>query len=454
MATQRVTDILERAMMNNGMERSSIAAPAATNRFRDAMLVGAAIKDLPPPTPLVPPYLERDSIAALYGRSGSYKTFVALDWGMQLITSKWHLGDGSYTGIGRVLYALAEGAAGMGQRVSAWEEHHGKTISDAWRWLPLPLGLYKSSPKDVQDLLDAVVECEPDLIFVDTLSKNSVGAEENSNSDMSIVIDRMEDLRRATGATVCAVHHTGHDGKHMRGASALLGNVDTVVKCEGAEGRITLTVEKQRNMEDGQRFSLRTLKVGKSLVVVDAKDPGVEPDANDLLPSDEKALAALGKIIIAGGISSTIWMEATIEATGLSKSAFYRSVSKLLLLGLITNVGTKARPKYVCTDAVVEQTEPEPEPDGPMGVPRESHETATPNSPMSPPALVAGTVGPNEETNADETPADRCIPTDDEEVAGGEAATGGEVVDEARERAVDPEGPTATDTDDDGQATT
>jgi len=44
-----------------------------TNKFREALIFGAAIKDLPPPTWLIPGYLERDTTAMLYGPSGAYK---------------------------------------------------------------------------------------------------------------------------------------------------------------------------------------------------------------------------------------------------------------------------------------------------------------------------------------------------------------------------------------------
>jgi len=260
---------------------------------------------------------------------------------MQLTTSQWMI-DGKRTDKGRVLYVYGEGGSGLGRRVSAHEEHYGQPITDAFIWQPSSPDLYRATDADFAEVVKVAVDLKPDLIWFDTLAKNAVGAEENSARDMTIVVDRMEQLRRATGATVCAIHHTGKDlSAGMRGSNSLIGNVDTNVMCEGAGDRLTITVTKQKNGPKDTKTHFRMKKVGESLVVVDAVLGDAESD--ELLDSDRKALASLSEVEVPGGTTSTVWL----EVSELPKSTFYRCVKKLLDQKLVTNVGTETRPRYV-----------------------------------------------------------------------------------------------------------
>jgi hypothetical protein len=105
-----------------------------------------------------------------------------------------------------------------------------------------------------------------DLIVIDTLAQVTPGADENAAKDMGVLVKHCKGLSDAArGAAVMLIHHAGKDaGRGLRGSTLLLGAADTVLRVERmAAGRL-LTVEKQKDGEDGQRFSfeLEVVQIG------------------------------------------------------------------------------------------------------------------------------------------------------------------------------------------------
>jgi len=72
------------------------------------------------------------SLGSLYGPSGSYKSFLALDWACHVATGKdW---DGHKVKQGAVLYVAGEGGFGVTQRVRTWElQHQVETLNNLAR---------------------------------------------------------------------------------------------------------------------------------------------------------------------------------------------------------------------------------------------------------------------------------------------------------------------------------
>jgi hypothetical protein len=94
----------------------------------------------------------------------------------------------------------------------------------------------------------------------------SVGVEENSAKELGIVVDRIEDLRRATGSCVLVVHHTGHVGEHGRGSTSAKGALQSelhVSKKGDSAANIVVTVKtgKQKDDEEGPdvQFGLKVV---------------------------------------------------------------------------------------------------------------------------------------------------------------------------------------------------
>jgi len=102
---------------------------------------------------------------------------------------------------------------------------------------------------------EQIIGVRPGLIVVDTLARVALGADENSASDMGRVVAGFDMLKRETGATVLALHHSRKDGGAERGSSALRGAADVMIRCESVAGvtcgGVTLECAK---MKDGEAF--------------------------------------------------------------------------------------------------------------------------------------------------------------------------------------------------------
>jgi hypothetical protein len=286
--------------------------------YRDALIVGPDVKELPKPEPLIEGMLDRNSTTFLFGPSGCGKTFVALDWAMHVATNTWW--NGAYVEPGKVLYVVAEGVTGFGQRVEAWEKHHPCIAPAALMCLPMATNLFRPGPGGETAMEQLAAELEPELIVFDTLSKCWVGAEENSARDMGIVLDRLERVRRASGATILGLHHTGKD--ETRG---LRGSID-----------------KSKNHAGEGRADLRMIVSAESMVLVPSDRVD---DSDELTKADTQALEVLTEIAVDGGVAASVWLKSCEQPD----RTHYRARGRLLKAGLVHNVGTEKQPRYAVT---------------------------------------------------------------------------------------------------------
>ena len=202
----------------------------------------------PAPMPIVAGLLFRDTLAWMIGRSGSFKSFVALDIAAHVAADKPWAGRRVWGG--PVAYVVAEGAGGMSLRVRAWEEVNGP-ISD--QLVMLPRAVQITGP-EWPVLVEVLAEIRPVLVVIDTQARSTVGVKENDNAEMGAMIERLAWLKDATRACVLPVHHIGRQGEDARGASAIDGAQDTELKVSRKGGpkdlKATLTIDKQKDASD------------------------------------------------------------------------------------------------------------------------------------------------------------------------------------------------------------
>ncbi|MFC8862687.1 AAA family ATPase [[Kitasatospora] papulosa] len=229
------------------------------------LLDASSLDNMPALEPLVGDLLHLDTLARIIGPSGHMKSFVTIDIAGHVGTGmKWH---GQYVKQGTVVYLVAEGARGIRQRVRAWEKHYGLKMTGVL-FLPRPV---QARGPEWDTLIEAMRRLQPAMIVIDTQARVSVGVEENSNTELGIVIERMDDLRRATEACVLLIHHTGHIGEHGRGASAAKGALQSEMhvskKGENAKNIVvTMKVGKQKDSEEGN-----DLQFGLKVVTLDGE---------------------------------------------------------------------------------------------------------------------------------------------------------------------------------------
>ncbi|WP_405676742.1 AAA family ATPase [Streptomyces sp. NBC_01511] len=241
-------------------ERAAGRSGDPVDRMLAELLDASSLDNMPALEPLVGDLLHLDSLARIIGPSGHMKSFVTIDIAGHVGTGmKWH---GQHVKQGTVVYLVAEGARGIRKRVRAWEKHYGLKMDNVL-FLPRPV---QTRGDEWDTLIEAMRRLEPALIVIDTQARVSVGVEENSNTELGIVVERIEDLRRATAACVLVVHHTGHIGEHGRGASAAKGALQSElhVSKKGDNARnviVTMKVGKQKDDEQGAdlQFGLKVV---------------------------------------------------------------------------------------------------------------------------------------------------------------------------------------------------
>lgn len=204
-----------------------------------------------------------ESIGVMFGGSGTFKSFIAIDLALHVAHGLPWLGK--KTRQGKVLFVAAEGGSGLWRRIVAWHREHRLSYKDVHVYvLPvaLDLGVDSSRVQEAMGLLDV----RPDLVVIDTLSQTFAG-EENSAAEISGYLRELGLwFRNAWLASVLVVHHTGHQAtERPRGSSAIRSNVDFMFGVFRDEKEMLATVEcaKQKDGElfDPTTFSLKVVEL-------------------------------------------------------------------------------------------------------------------------------------------------------------------------------------------------
>lgn len=215
---------------------------------------------LPAPTWAIEGMFEKDSLVMIAGPPASYKSFMALDWMMCMVTGRNWLNR--HTMRAKVLYVLGEGKASLLKRMQTWMHYHQVTeaertgIVDNFRVaFDVPQMSMKSSIDNMLAQLQAE-QFSPDVIVVDTFARSFVGMDENSQKDTGLWIESADRLRQQ-GYTVIFLHHTAKNtefGLKYRGSTAIMGAMDTAMvmdKDYQNHARVVLKVTKQKDHDEG-----------------------------------------------------------------------------------------------------------------------------------------------------------------------------------------------------------
>lgn len=213
---------------------------------------------VPKPTPwLMEGWLVENTLAGLVAASGACKSFLAIDWACCVATgTPW---NGFPVKAGAVCYLAGEGQDGLRKRIAAWEHQTGVSITGKPLYLSAGLPFLcndTNAVASIEEMNDATL-AGPSLIVVDTVARAMGGSNENSAEDMSWLIRSMDWMRQECGATVLAVHHTGHEGSRARGSSAFHAALDSEFLMKGnSAGEVELAASKCKDWAtpDPMRF--------------------------------------------------------------------------------------------------------------------------------------------------------------------------------------------------------
>lgn len=307
------------------------------------------------------------SVGVMFGASGTFKSFLAIDAAMHIAHGLPWLGQ--KTQAGDVVYLAAEGGLGILRRVKAWHQQHKLKPHDGRFWfVPRPLDLVAHAAtlrKAIEDL-----QIVPRLIVIDTLSQTYSG-EENSSNEMADFLRAVRlDLAQAFGACVLILHHSGHSAtERPRGSSAIRANTDFLFGVFRDEKEMAATLE-NTHQKDGElfresSFDLHSLQIGtdedgEAINMLVAIEMGSVEEFCEKLKTESNAgrggtVKLLNSLCEFGGQTEDELRQAFYKALGndktaeAKKKAFQRAKDKLVaarMLDIEANLVVMA-PKWV-----------------------------------------------------------------------------------------------------------
>lgn len=305
-------DLGSNADVNDMHQRDGLEAVAVllereqqpAQRFR--LMTAEELAALPPVRWRVRGVMPTEGLAAIYGPSGSGKSFLTLDM-LGAITDgrDWF---GHRTTPCTVAYVALEGEAGIAQRVNAYRVRQGQAPA-GMRFIAQPFALLESG--DVAELAQAMRDAggAGGVVAIDTLNRAASGADENDSRDMGAIIAGAKLLQAALGGLVLLVHHSGKDAtKGLRGHSSLHAALDAVIEVTRDGDRREWRTSKSKDGADGEPrpFRLEVVELGED-------DQG-EPITSCVIAPEERAADAVRRVKLPTGGNQRIVLDALGEA--------------------------------------------------------------------------------------------------------------------------------------------
>ena len=310
--------------------------PLARSAHKRKLLTLDDLRNLPDPTWAIEGIIPAGVLSVMFGPSGSGKSFTALD--MALSTAAGVPWMGRTVAPGPVLYVAAEGRRGIPAREDAWHLAHADCDASSIRFLDEAVSLLDE--REVSAILADIAELPavPTLIVIDTLARCFGLGDENSTRDMGMFVAGAERLRRATGATVLIVHHTGKVGQVERGNSALRAAVDTMIGVTAEDTVIKMQCEKQKDAEEFTTIYATRVPLGESCIIAPMS---MSPDGK-ITGMTRRVLEELGDTFPDTGATP----KEMIGATNITERTVRRSLHTLVECGLAHRTGKGNYTRY------------------------------------------------------------------------------------------------------------
>lgn len=176
----------------------------------------AELENEPPVSWLIKGWLAARELSCIYGQGGTFKSYIALGWSLQLAAANVP-----------TMYIAAEGTSGLRSRVDAWMAARGKHGEQLPTWGYYNANVHVDDDKNLgmwtAGLREYVKRGKlrmPQLVVVDTMARN-FGGDENVAKDVGAFVEGCEYMRREWGTAVLVVHHMGIKTGRERGTQAL-----------------------------------------------------------------------------------------------------------------------------------------------------------------------------------------------------------------------------------------
>lgn len=323
---------------------------ASQPKPRIRLLKLSELENLAPPSFLIADVLTEFGLSMIWGRSGSLKSFIALDIGMCIATGmEWH---GKAVKQGRVIYLAAEGSHGLAGRAIGWRKTRGRALPEPDFEL-IPHGLTLTKEEDMTALIEALqADGRPvAFIVVDTMSRTFGNGNPNQPADMNLYVTAADRLREAMNAHVMVVHHGGKDtDKNELGNEGLRNASDTVIHVRRKQELVELINEapkgKQKDAEEFKPITLRPVKVAfeqggqeKQTLILNLEE-APESGSEEQSERPKQRLGAVEKDILAALVKAKGPLGATrlCAMTHKPSSTVYKSLDSLIEKGMVQKV--------------------------------------------------------------------------------------------------------------------
>jgi len=204
------------------------------------------MKQVDNPDWLIEGILEKESLACVFGKPKSGKSFIAIAMAAAIAKGEKFYGNDAYAA--PVMFVCGEGQRGTKRRLAAWQQGMYSLEN-----VPLYLSdrAIRINDNDDFKMLEEEIDALQNqvgkigMIVIDTFQRNFVG-NENSAEDVGNFINKLDGLVSHYKCCVLLVHHTGHGNSDRgRGSSVMGASLDYEFKVDREDKAIGDTLEEQ-----------------------------------------------------------------------------------------------------------------------------------------------------------------------------------------------------------------
>ncbi len=213
---------------------------------------------------LVAGLIPNNAYGEFYGASGDYKSTIMLD--MLFCIAHGISYNGMEVKQGKIVYVAGEGLGGLGRRMKALETKYNIKFNDDNFVIVDGWDLADEEKMQKAELLMARLG-SVEMLVVDTLNRNSAGAEENSASAWAKIMVNLDTHIKPYCNVIAWVHHTTKDGTTSRGTGARYGSSDFVFNIKrNGKNKVTMICTKMKEDEEPEPLQYKIVNTERSIV--------------------------------------------------------------------------------------------------------------------------------------------------------------------------------------------
>jgi hypothetical protein len=261
---------------NDWLTRAKVQPRSNGTHFR--ILTDKDLQGLPWPKWRVKNIVPETGVGSIFGDSGTFKSFIALD----LLA---HISNGQHwfgfrASAAPCIYIPFEGRGGIPKRVAAWRIATARRARPDALVIAAPIDevttnlAFITEPMNLRNPMarDKLVETltaggwTGGVLCIDTLAQAGGGIDENSSEGMGEMIAIFQELQQRLGGVVLVIHHSGKNkSAGLRGHSSLRGALDFAIECQKPENgewnEAQIYLDKVKDEQTGKKFPFTMQRV-------------------------------------------------------------------------------------------------------------------------------------------------------------------------------------------------